>query len=122
MKKRFNRLMVLAAAVIMIGALGMVQFNRTANLHYHVDDFGRVVTHSHPYDKTDDTGPFQTHTHGKHDLTIPSGSIDMSVAEWSLVMLQAPADEVRQTIVYLASREQEVLHLIRGRAPPAYTI
>ena len=121
MKRSHNKLMV-AAAFLMIAALVMVQFNRTANLHYHVDDSGRVVSHSHPYDKTDDTGPFQTHTHGKHDLTIPSGAIDMSVAEWSPVTVQSPSVEVKQVFAYLVSREQDGLHPIRGRAPPSLTI
>lgn len=113
---------MLVAAVLMIAALVTVQFNRTANLHYHVDDSGRVVSHSHPYDKTDDTGPYKAHSHGRHDLTTPSGAIDMSVAEWSPVTIQSPSVEVKQVIAYLASREQDGLHPIRGRAPPSITI
>ncbi|MFO7573912.1 MAG: hypothetical protein R6W67_01980 [Bacteroidales bacterium] len=121
MKRRFNKVMV-AAAVLMIAALVMVQFNRTGNLHYHVDDSGRVVSHSHPYNKNDDSGPVKTHSHGKHNLTIPSGAIDMSVAEWSPVTVQAPSLEVIQIYAYLVSREQDGLHPIRGRAPPSLTI
>lgn len=122
MRKRFTRLFFKVAAIMMIAALGVFQFNRTSNLHYHVDDYGRVVSHSHPYDKSKDAGPFKTHSHGKCDITIPSGSIDMSVAEWSPAILQAPSEEVRQYTDYLVSREQDGLHPIRGRAPPSITI
>ena len=114
--------MIVAAAVLIIAALGMVQFNKTANLHFHVDSYGRVISHSHPYDKSNDADPIKTHTHGKFDLTIMSGSVEMSVADWSLVTIQVPSVEVKQVFEYLPSREQDGLHQIRGRAPPFFTI
>ena len=122
MRSTFKKGMIVTAAVFIIAALGLLQFNKTANLHYHIDGYGLVVSHSHPYDKSNDAEPYKTHPHGRFDLTIMSGSVDMSVAEWPHPQVKAPSSDPIQFYSCLVSGEQDVLHPISGRAPPFITI
>jgi hypothetical protein len=118
MKRVLKKVRVVLVVMILIATFGAVQVNRMVNTHYHLDDSGRLVTHSHPYDKSDDTGPFKTHGHGKCDITTPVGSIDMTVLSVQTLAFQSPDEaEVYYSFLLPVSGE-EGQHLFRGRAPP----
>jgi hypothetical protein len=43
--------------------------NYTLYTHRHITADGRVITHSHPYDKND-SKPFKSHAHSKSELML----------------------------------------------------
>jgi hypothetical protein len=122
MKSVLNKVQMGVMAVILIASLGAVQVNRMLNMHYHLDDYGRLVTHYHPYDKADDKGPLKTHGHGKCDLTTPVGSIDLSVFSIQPLFIQAPEETIIYYSFSIPINGEEGIHLFRGRAPPSITI
>ena len=48
---------------MMIGIIALMIANRSIYLHTHMLPTGILVTHSHPYDKSTDSGPYKTHHH-----------------------------------------------------------
>ena len=117
-----KKVQLVLVVMILIATFGAVQVNRMVNTHYHLDDSGRLVTHSHPYDKSDDTGPFKTHGHGKCDITTPVGSIDMTVLLVQTFFFQSSAETVVYYSFALPVWGEEGQHLFRGRAPPHITV
>lgn len=122
MTRVLKKVQVVLVVVILIATFGAVQVNRTVNTHYHLDDSGRLVTHSHPYDKSNDTGPFKTHGHGNCPITMPVGSIDMTVLSVHTFFFHAPAETGFFYSFAFAVWGEEGQHLFRGRAPPHITI
>jgi len=122
MKRALVKVQMLLVVAVLIATLGAVQVNRMVNTHYHLDDSGRLVTHSHPYDKSDDTGPFKTHGHGKCDLSTPVGSIDMTILSVLTFFFQPPAETIVYYSFSLPVWGEEGQHLFRGRAPPSITV
>lgn len=59
--KTFFIWLSLAAVVISIS-------NKVLNTHLHQLSDGTVVQHAHPYQKSNDTKPFQSHTHSASEL------------------------------------------------------
>jgi hypothetical protein len=122
MKRVLVKVQMSLVVAVLIATLGAVQVNRMVNTHYHLDDSGRLVTHSHPYDKSDDTGPFKTHGHGKCDITTPVGSIDMTILSVLTFFFQPSAETKVYYSFTLPIWGEEGQHLFRGRAPPSFTV
>ena len=56
--------------LLMAGIIGLLIANTAVFLHVHQLDDGTIISHAHPYDKSDDTQPFKTHQHSKLDILI----------------------------------------------------
>lgn len=41
--------------------------NRTAFTHIHITSSGEIVTHAHPYNKSNDPGPYKKHHHSSYE-------------------------------------------------------
>ncbi|MGC9352291.1 MAG: hypothetical protein ACP5D9_00540 [Mariniphaga sp.] len=46
----------------------LVIANRIVFTHSHILDNGEVISHAHPYDKTNDSEPFKSHHHTQAEL------------------------------------------------------
>jgi len=108
--------------IFMVAGFGLVQFNRTANLHYHLDEYGILVAHSHPYNKSADTAPVKAHGNGKLHMSIPAGPSEMPVSEVACFALIIPVTIFRKMPEAVSLRLNHVSQVLRGRAPPVVTI
>ena len=52
----------------MIGIIGLLTINNVMFLHSHKLTKGNIITHAHPYNKSDDPAPFKSHHHSKKEL------------------------------------------------------
>lgn len=67
--KAFTRTIITKVVpFIMIGMMLSLIANKTIFYHSHKLENGSVITHAHPYNKTQDSTPFKTHHHTKTDL------------------------------------------------------
>jgi len=55
-------------ATLMLLITGMLILNKAIYLHSHRMDTGVVITHSHPYNKSNDTQPYKSHFHSEAEL------------------------------------------------------
>jgi hypothetical protein len=56
-------------SILLIGIAGIYMLNYTMYTHRHITADGRVITHSHPYNK-DDSKPYKSHSHSKSELLL----------------------------------------------------
>jgi hypothetical protein len=68
MKRYIRKIGIQVLAIIMIGLWGLLSFNQTVNIHFHRLPNGTLVSHAHPYNKTNDSQPIKTHHHSKFEL------------------------------------------------------
>lgn len=63
MKIKIENITIRTFALLMIGVMGMLIANKGLNLHSHKLDNGKIVMHSHPFNKNQDSNPFKSHQH-----------------------------------------------------------
>lgn len=113
---------LVAPAFLLIGVFGLVQFNRIANLHYHYDERGIIFSHSHPYDKSDDSGPVKSHGHGKCHLSIPTGIAELTMPADSPLFNLVPAKPAPLKAHTERGIENPEILCPAGRSPPSIVI
>ena len=52
----------------MIGMMAMLIANKAIFMHSHRLSNGTVITHAHPYNKTNDSEPYKSHQHTKAEF------------------------------------------------------
>jgi hypothetical protein len=77
MKRGRQHIGLKSGALAVILLLGIVAFNRTANLHRHYLGGGITITHAHPYDKSADSSPFKSHSHGEEGPFATDGMVEL---------------------------------------------
>ena len=110
-RTRFISVLLLALFSLSIG-------NKVIYLHTHVNNLGKIVTHSHPYNKSSDNQPVKSHHHSNAALAF------LSQAEISVILSHnqyvEPTDNCHDFLrpdlinVYAPA----VTFGLSGRAPP----
>lgn len=103
---------------IMIGIMGTMITNKAVYLHVHKLSTGEVVTHAHPYNKTQDSQPIKTHHHSSIEFLL----IQNLEVIFPLVLLTLAFfglnNEIKVRYYFLSSYQFTPVKLYRGRAPP----
>lgn len=63
--KRASRII----AIFLLIVAGLFQYNLVVNRHAHLIN-GRIVYHSHPYEPSKSSSPYQNHTHSGHQFKL----------------------------------------------------
>ncbi|MFO7615428.1 MAG: hypothetical protein R6W71_12400 [Bacteroidales bacterium] len=106
-----------AAAFLLIMAIGTMIVNNVVFIHEHILPDGTVVTHAHPYDKSED--PEEKHQHSKAEfvlldnLKVISTAVVFSLIIWLPFIYIAGLDNTLP--VYLPA----VCLFKTGRSPPS---
>ncbi len=98
--------------------MGLLIANKGLFLHTHKLENGTIVTHSHPYDKNQDSEPLKKHHHTKveflffENLNVLFSSIFLIISFLSLVRKKVSFVDVEKIYFTLLSFPYQ------GRAPP----
>jgi hypothetical protein len=68
MKRTFVNIIIKYIAVVLAASMVLVIANRIVFTHSHILDNGKVISHAHPYNKTNDSEPFKSHHHTQAEL------------------------------------------------------
>lgn len=102
----------------MIGIMGLLIANKGLFTHTHKLDDGSVVTHSHPYDKKNDSEPFKKHHHTKAELLFFE---NLNILFLSIILIIAIFIFIRKKVSFV-NVENIYFGLLAfsylGRAPP----
>lgn len=55
-------------SLTILGALALLVTNQVWYMHSHIDEHGRIYSHSHPYSKSNDDQPVKHHNHTHHSI------------------------------------------------------
>lgn len=72
MFKKFSNITTQLIAISLIVVVGLLIANKGIYFHSHMLADGRIVSHAHPYNKTDDSTPFKQHQHTNSEFLILS--------------------------------------------------
>lgn len=107
------------ASTLIVVMLAMIA-NSSIYIHSHKLENGTIVTHSHPYDKSEDNGPFKSHQHSKAEFLFYKSLKTF----FFLFFLAIVFSFLINGKAFYAVGEKEYNKLLtfsfNGRAPPAY--
>lgn len=59
-----------AITFLFIGIIGLLIVNKAIFIHSHKTENGTIITHCHPYNKSNDTKPFKSHGHTNSEFIL----------------------------------------------------
>jgi uncharacterized membrane protein YwaF len=122
MKRPFKNRIVKTIAVVLVASMVLVIADKIVFTHSHILADGRVISHSHPYDKTNDSEPFKSHHHTQAELFFFQHiEIFFPFVFFSLKLIYRPARENH----FIYSERKATLVAINAqkcRAPPLLVI
>ena len=102
----------------MIGVMGLLIANKALFTHTHKLENGTVVTHSHPFDKKQDSEPYKKHPHTKYEFLFFK---NLNILFLSIVLILSIFSFVRKKVSFV-NVEKIYFRLFafsyHGRAPP----
>lgn len=105
-------------SLILIGVFGFIIVNKALYTHSHVLAFGQVVTHTHPFDKSErETGKSHRHTQAEMLILDQINNIFCSLTLMMIVALFAPRIISQSCII----RKTTAVYFFSssGRSPPS---
>lgn len=107
--------LILGAMILLMAALLV---NKAVYIHVHVLADGSLVTHAHPFNKTSESSPGQSHHHSSLELLILEGFELMIISALLAFSLLSFARDVEKRWFIQKQAYPVLLFLRRGRAPP----
>jgi len=98
--------------------MGLLIANKGLYTHTHKLENGSVITHSHPYDKNQDSEPFKKHHHTKAEFIFFE---NLNVLFLSIFLIISFLSLVRKKISFIDIEKIYFTQLsfhYQGRAPP----
>jgi len=118
MKVTVKHITIKIVALLMIGLMGMLIVNSAIFLHVHKLDDGTIISHSHPYDKTNDSHPYKTHHHTKAELLFFHNLDILFPLVFLVLVLIAFTKKFPILSDLTITRQLVYLDFHKGRAPP----
>lgn len=118
MKATVRNITIKIFVFLLIGIMGIMITNQALFLHFHKLSDGTVVTHAHPYNKTQDSQPNKTHHHSNieflliHNLEVLMPMVFFAIALISLIR------EIKPSIFLIHRYQLAHIKSHKGRAPP----
>ena len=102
----------------MIGVMGLLIANKGLFTHTHKLGNGTLVTHSHPYDKKQDSEPYKKHPHTKYEFLFFQS---LNILFLSIILIFSILALVRKKVSFVDIGKKYFRLLAfsyLGRAPP----
>lgn len=102
----------------MVTVMGLLIANTAIFLHVHELSDGSLISHAHPYDKTDEKHPEKTHQHSQTDLLLIH-SLEILFPLIFLVLVLIVFEKKISVLFDLKTAcHLLIFDVVKGRAPP----
>jgi hypothetical protein len=106
--------------ILMIWVMGMLVINKTTNTHSHIFANGSVVTHSHPYEKPNNSKSTASHHHTNAELFFLDIVGILFITIHCAFVMTGPMQNSNVSFYFLSFPEIYPVFNKKGRAPPAF--
>ena len=104
--------------ICMIGIIGLLTINNVMFLHSHQLANGNIITHAHPYNKSDDSAPIKSHHHSKTELIFLENLQLLFIFTLISFIVLDVAKKKSYVVINQQFYPQSFKILYQGRAPP----
>jgi hypothetical protein len=122
MKISFNNNVVIKIIIFgMIGIMGMLTINKGIFMHTHKIGENKYISHSHPYDKSNDSEPLKSHQHTTGEFLF-FHNIEILFPLFFLILTITHYGS--KGYLYFDSKKSDYIFIFaltnKGRAPPFF--
>ncbi len=116
--QKHSKLILKIITCILCFTVSFQIFNRTVFLHSHLQDDGTVITHAHPFDKSEKGEPYKSHPHSSIDyyLLDQMAFVFLMVILLLTLFIASPKSKCIQWIQ--KDNLSTCISIPAGRAPP----
>lgn len=118
MKKSVKNIAIKFIAILMIGSIGMLVSNKSIFMHTHKLADGTIITHSHPYNKSNDSKPFKSHHHTNAEFFFFQNLEILFLTVFVTLALFALVKKAKYSFYLITRHYLTCIILHKGRAPP----
>lgn len=122
MKTLVRNITIKFVAYLMIGLMAMLIANKVMFTHLHKNAEGTILIHAHPYDKTNDSGPFKSHNHTQAEFLFFENLGILFLAVIMILVLHKFPSKAKYLVFIVTNYSLSCVILQKGRAPPVYNI
>ncbi|MCD6564810.1 MAG: hypothetical protein J7K53_02595 [Bacteroidales bacterium] len=106
------------AIICMIGSIGLLVTDNVLFLHSHQLADGEIITHAHPFNKSNDSAPFKSHHHSKIELIFLANLQLLFIFAIIFFIVLDVAKKKSYVVINEQFYPQSFKILYQGRAPP----
>ena len=118
MGEKTKHIFIRLATWLMIAVFGLILVNNALYTHSHIKSDGTLVTHAHPFNKSNDSAPIKKHQHS-HAYYLCAESIDiLYLISFSFIFFHVI---IRKRNLFYSKRRSYLIfwqQSPQGRAPP----
>ncbi len=106
----------------LVGIIVLLNANRAIYTHAHIQEDGTIIHHAHPYEKSSDSHPFQSHKHTNSQLLYYQ-NIEILFLTLSILFSVLLVYEYLTILIFQINKgfSFKPVNLYKGRAPPLIT-
>lgn len=120
MKTTVRNITIKFITILMIWIIGMFIVNKAIFLHTHKLDNGTVISHAHPYDKSNDSKPYKSHHHTNAELLFFQNIEILFIIGLLTFALFALVEKTNYSSNIITRHTLTCIILQKGRAPPIF--
>jgi hypothetical protein len=120
MKQKWKHMRLKSVALLLVTVIAMLTFNQSVNLHTHRLADATIVSHAHPYNKTNDSAPVKNHHHTLTGLLILNHFKIIFLSFFIAIALLRTANLVIRNTQEKLHFKLHYIHYAPGRAPPIF--
>ncbi|MEA3444739.1 MAG: hypothetical protein U9R19_08440 [Bacteroidota bacterium] len=114
----FKNVAIKSVAFLMIGVMGMLVANKAAFMHTHKLNDGTIISHAHPFDKSNDSKPYKSHHHTNAELLFFQNIEVLFLTAFLAFALFAYLQKTKLSFHLIARYTSGKTNLHQGRASP----
>ncbi len=106
-------------AILLIGIVGLLIINKAVFFHSHSQNNGTIVSHSHPFNKSEDAKPLKSHKHTSIEFLLLE-NLELLIPLVVIGLTYIKKVTARTLNSYYGFKASPVYIVLKnGRAPPS---
>lgn len=118
LKGIIKHILIHAFTWLLVLSMGMVITNKVVFFHVHKLADGKIVTHAHPFNKSNDAAPFKKHQHTKAELLFYCHIDTLFISFFTAYFFYTFYRRVEVSKIIVERYIPLIIFLPDGRAPP----
>ena len=118
MKEIVKKIKINLFTYLMISIMGMFIANKAIFVHSHKMVAGTIISHSHPYDRSDDSEPYKSHKHTKVEILFFKNLEILLLTVFLICLFIRNTKKIIRSAYILTNYTPACIIPHQGRAPP----
>ena len=118
MRLTVRNIIIKTTTLLIIGIMVLFIINKAFFLHNHKLNDGTIITHAHPYNKSNDSKPYKSHYHSDTEFLFFQHLETLFLLVSSTIAIIIFVRKEKKSFKLITKQSLIFINLSKGRAPP----